>query len=67
MQAILGAVGPVGWGVLGAFGFVAFAANNTRNKRVFVKGAKQRKRIKCRELKTGRLYLFSPIAEVFPA
>jgi len=40
---------------------------NTRNKRVFVKGAKQRKRIKCRELKTGRLYLFSPIAEVFPA
>ena len=43
------------------------AVFNTRNKRVFVKGVKQRKRIKCRELKTGRLYLFSPIAEVLPA
>jgi hypothetical protein len=40
---------------------------NTRNGRAFVRGARQKKRIKCKELKTGRLYLFSPIAEVLPA
>ncbi|HEV8284142.1 MAG TPA: SprT-like domain-containing protein [Chitinophagaceae bacterium] len=32
--------------------------------RVFKKGAKMRKRFKCIEVKTGRVYLFSPIYEV---
>lgn len=32
--------------------------------RVFKKGEKLRKRYKCYELKTNRIYLFSPIAEV---
>lgn len=33
--------------------------------RVFQKGEKLRKRFKCIEVKTGRLYLFSPVYEVF--
>lgn len=32
--------------------------------RVFEKGEKLRKRYRCRELKTGSVYLFSPLAEV---
>jgi hypothetical protein len=32
--------------------------------RVFQKGEKLRKRFKCKELKTGKLYLFSPVYEV---
>ena len=40
---------------------------NTRNGRTFIKGPRLRKRFKCKELKTGRLYLFNPISEVFPA
>ncbi|MDH7914588.1 SprT-like domain-containing protein [Winogradskyella sp. SYSU M77433] len=34
------------------------------NGRVFKKGNKRRKRIECVEVKTGKLYLFSPNAEV---
>ncbi|MBC2846529.1 SprT-like domain-containing protein [Winogradskyella flava] len=34
------------------------------NGRVFKKGDKRRKRIECIEVKTGRLYLFNPNAEV---
>lgn len=37
-----------------------------KNGRVFQKKEKLRKRFKCIELSTGRLYLFHPIAEVFP-
>lgn len=33
--------------------------------RVFKKGKQRRKRFECTELKTGRLYLFSPIHEVY--
>lgn len=32
--------------------------------RVFKKGEKQRKRFKCEEIGTGRIYLFSPVYEV---
>ena len=32
--------------------------------RVFKKGEKMRKRFKCTEVKTGRVYLFSPVYEV---
>lgn len=32
--------------------------------RVFQKGEKLRKRFKCKEVKTGKLYLFSPVYEV---
>jgi hypothetical protein len=32
--------------------------------RVFKKGEKMRKRFKCVEVKTGRVYLFSPVYEV---
>jgi len=39
----------------------------THNGRVFIKGPKQRKRYKCKELATQRLYLFNPITEVMPA
>ena len=39
----------------------------TQNGRKFIKGARQRKRYKCKDVKTGRLYLFSPITEVIPA
>lgn len=34
--------------------------------RVFQRGAKQRKRYMCVEVKTGRAYLFSPVYEVSP-
>lgn len=34
--------------------------------RVFQRGARQRKRYQCVEVKTGRLYLFSPVYEVAP-
>ncbi|NRB58337.1 MAG: SprT-like domain-containing protein [Winogradskyella sp.] len=34
------------------------------NGRVFIKGEKRRKRIECVEVKTGKLYLFNPNAEV---
>lgn len=36
----------------------------TKDGRVFRKGEKLRKRFKCMELKTGKLYLFSPVYEV---
>ena len=36
----------------------------TNDGRVFQKGAQLRKRFKCKELKTGREYLFSPVYEV---
>lgn len=39
----------------------------TKDGRVFQKGVKLRKRIKCKEVKSGREYLFSPIYEVFEA
>jgi len=32
--------------------------------RVFQKGEKLRKRFKCKEVATGKLYLFSPVYEV---
>ena len=32
--------------------------------KVFKKGEKQRKRFKCEEVKTGKMYLFSPVYEV---
>jgi hypothetical protein len=35
-------------------------------ERYFEKGEKQRKRYKCMELSSGRIYLFSPVAEVTP-
>jgi hypothetical protein len=38
----------------------------TENGRVFKKGSKRRKRYECLEIKTGRLYSFSSIAEVKP-
>jgi hypothetical protein len=37
-----------------------------KNGRVFRKEALIRKRYKCTEIKTGRVYLFNPIAEVYP-
>ncbi len=37
-----------------------------KNGRVFQKGEKIRKRYKCLEIKTKRMYLFSPVAEVIP-
>jgi len=36
----------------------------TGDGKVFQKGEKMRKRFKCMELKTGKLYLFSPVYEV---
>lgn len=36
----------------------------TSDGRVFKKGEKLRKRFKCAEVKTGKLYLFSPVYEV---
>jgi SprT protein len=36
----------------------------TSDGRVFQKGEKLRKRFKCAEVKTGRVYLFSPVYEV---
>jgi len=38
----------------------------TSDGRVFKKGAQARKRFKCMEVATGRLYLFSPVYEVVP-
>ncbi|MFN0080896.1 MAG: SprT-like domain-containing protein [Ferruginibacter sp.] len=35
-----------------------------KGKRIFVKGERIRKRFKCRELATGKWYLFSPVSEV---
>ena len=35
-----------------------------KDGRVFQKGEKLRKRFKCREMKTGKMYLFSPVYEV---
>ncbi len=35
-----------------------------KDGRIFQKGEKLRKRFKCTELKTGKLYLFSPVYEV---
>jgi len=35
-----------------------------KDGRVFQKGEKLRKRFKCREVKTGKMYLFSPVYEV---
>jgi hypothetical protein len=37
---------------------------NTEDGRVFSRGKQIRKRIECREIRTGRLYLFSPVYEV---
>jgi hypothetical protein len=36
----------------------------TSDGRVFQKGEKLRKRFKCAEVKTGKVYLFSPVYEV---
>ena len=36
------------------------------NGSIFKKGKKLRKRIQCRDIKTGQVYLFSPIYEVLP-
>ena len=36
----------------------------TNDGRVFEKGKKLRKRFQCKEIKTGRVYLFSPVYEV---
>lgn len=38
----------------------------TKDGRVFRKGEKLRKRFRCTEIKTGLVYLFSPIYEVVP-
>lgn len=38
----------------------------THDGRIFKKGEKMRKRFKCLEVSTGRLYLFSPVYEVSP-
>jgi SprT protein len=37
---------------------------STHDGRVFKRGEKLRKRFKCQEVKTGKLYLFSPVYEV---
>ena len=37
-----------------------------KDGRVFQRGEKLRKRFKCKEVKTGKLYLFSPVYEVEP-
>ncbi len=36
----------------------------TKDGRVFMKGEKLRKRFKCKEVETGKMYLFSPVYEV---
>ena len=38
----------------------------TEDGRVFKRGEQLRKRIRCQEIKTGRIYLFSPVYEVMP-
>jgi len=40
------------------------AVFKTANNRYFIKGEKLRTRFKCRELKSKRVYLFNPMAEV---
>lgn len=40
------------------------AVFRTKDGRVFRKGEKLRKRFKCTEMKTGKVYLFSPVYEV---
>ena len=45
-----------------AFGTL-FSYNNGRH---FVKGEQVRKRFKCKEVKTSRMYLFNPLTEVQP-
>lgn len=42
------------------------AVFRTDDGRVFQKGEKLRKRFKCVEVKTGKVYLFSPVYEVAP-
>lgn len=42
----------------------ANALFRTTDGRIFQKGAKLRKRYKCAEVKTGKVYLFSPVYEV---
>jgi len=36
----------------------------TDDGKIFRKGEKQRKRFKCEEVRTGKIYLFSPVYEV---
>jgi hypothetical protein len=43
---------------------MANAIFRTDDGRVFQKGQKLRKRFQCKEVKTGRMYLFSPVYEV---
>lgn len=38
----------------------------TEDGRVFKRGEQLRKRIRCQEIKTGKIYLFSPVYEVMP-
>lgn len=38
----------------------------TEDGRVFKRGEQLRKRIRCQEIKTGKVYLFSPVYEVMP-
>ena len=44
----------------------ADATFSLKDGRIFRKGKLLRKRFSCVEIRTGRIYLFSPIAEVFP-
>lgn len=37
-----------------------------KNGRCFIKGKKLRKRYECKEVKTNRIYLFSPVSDVEP-
>ena len=39
----------------------------THDGKIFKRGEKVRKRFKCTEVSTKRLYLFSPVYEVIPA
>ena len=34
------------------------------SNRIFIKGHKLRKRFKCKEIKTNRIYLFNPLANI---
>ena len=42
------------------------ASFRTDDGRIFKRGDQLRKRIRCMEIKTGRIYLFSPVYEVTP-
>ncbi|MFT3700819.1 MAG: SprT-like domain-containing protein [Agriterribacter sp.] len=42
------------------------SAFRTDDGRVFLRGELMRKRIRCIEVKTGKIYLFSPVHEVMP-